>query len=101
MGSKDGGIKQIQNRAHLFEFDEMFPDQKLDSQKYAIKLNVRGTGILEIDQYVLHPFVRIHVIDMDTHKYLRKTDNLNPGVTNKESCSFFKVDPQKNEKTPM
>lgn len=79
----------------------MFPEMKQKDSKFAIKLGVKGTGILEMDQHVLHPFVRIHIIDLKTRKYLAKHDNGNPGVTNLESCNFFKVDPQKNEKTPM
>ena len=65
----------------------MFPEAT--NEDWGMKLNVHGTGILEMDQYVLHPFVRIHVIDMHTNKYLAKSEIETPGVTNKESVNFF------------
>jgi len=75
----------------LFDFNEMYPEAK----DYAIKLNVNGTGILEMDQHVLHPFVRIHIVDLNTHMYLAKSDINDPGVANKESVNFFKYDKDK------
>ena len=51
-------------------------------------------------EHVIHPFVKVHIVDLNTHKYLAKNDNMNPGVTNLESCNFFKADASKNEKTP-
>jgi jouberin len=45
-----------------------------------------------MDQNVLHPFVRIHIVDLKSHKYLAKSKPNQPGVANKESCSFFKID---------
>lgn len=32
------------------------------------------TGILAMDPNVLHPFVRIHIIDLKTKKYLKKKE---------------------------
>ena len=37
----------------------------------------------------MHPFVRIHIVDLLTNKYLAKSNPNVPGVANKESCSFF------------
>ena len=45
-----------------------------------------------MDQNVLHPFVRIHIIDMNTCKYLAKENSKDPGVSNIENCSFYKVE---------
>ena len=67
-------------------------------------MKVCGTGILEMDEHVLHPFVRIHVVDMNTSKYLKKSKPDRPGVANKESANFFsmiKDEANKNyKKTP-
>ena len=60
-----------------------------------MKLIVKNTGILEMDQNVLHPFVRIHIVDMNTNKYLAKDKPSVPGVSNIENCSFFRYIPGK------
>lgn len=54
----------------------------------AVKLKICETGSLVLDHFMVHPFVRVHIIDMDTFKYLAKKDSLQPGVYNKESTSF-------------
>jgi hypothetical protein len=38
---------------------------------------------------MIHPFVRMHVVDMETYKYLAKKDVRVPGVTQLESAAFF------------
>jgi hypothetical protein len=63
-----------------------------------LKLIVKNTGILEMDQNVLHPFVRIHIVDMNTNKYLAKDKPSVPGVSNIENCSFFKIELDKEGK---
>lgn len=55
----------------------------------AVKLKICETGSLVLDHFMIHPFVRVHIIDMDTYKYLAKSDALKPGVTNKESAAFI------------
>ena len=70
--NKEGCIKQIMEKKALLKFDEMFPE--IHNAGYGMKLSVKGTGILEMDQYVLHPFVRVHIIDLNTNKYLAKSD---------------------------
>ena len=52
-------------------------------------MTVKETGSLVLDPNVLHPFVRIHIIDMNTGKYLAKSDRTMPGVTNKESVQMI------------
>jgi len=71
----------------LFKFEEQFKDDKY--KKMAIKLKVCETGSLILDENMVHPFVRVHFIDMDTYKYLAKSDALKPGVNNKESAAFI------------
>lgn len=61
----------------------------------ALKLTIKGTGILDMDEYVLHPFVRIHIIDRDTSKYLQKSNKNRPGVANRESANMLQMkDPE-------
>jgi hypothetical protein len=71
----------------LFKFEEQFKDEKY--KKMAVKLKICETGSLVLDENMVHPFVRVHFIDMDTYKYLAKSDSLKPGVTNKESAAFI------------
>ena len=54
-----------------------------------MKITVKETGYLQLDPAVIHPFVRVHIIDMKTGKYLAKSDPEQPGVTNKESITLF------------
>lgn len=78
----------------------MFPEAA--KEDWGLKLTVHGTGILEMDQHVLHPFVRIHIVDMHTNKYLAKSETSDvPGVTNKESVNFFQMSQEQNEKIPL
>jgi hypothetical protein len=45
--------------------------------------------------------VRVHVVDLNSSKYVAKNDSQDHGVANKESVSFFKINKDKDEKTPM
>ena len=38
---------------------------------------------------MIHPFVKVHIIDMNTCKYLAKGRPTQPGVVNKESAAFL------------
>ena len=42
-----------------------------------------------MNKNILHPFVRIHIVDMETGKYLAKSDKSKPGVYNKESVQLI------------
>lgn len=59
----------------------------------AIRVRVKGTGSLDLDEHVLHPFVRVHVVDMATQKYLAKDERV-PGMQSRESVTC--VDHGKN-----
>ena len=63
-----------------------------EAKELALRLEVNGTGILEMDQNVLHPFVRVHIVDLSTNKYLQKSSKDMPGIANKESCNFFRIE---------
>ena len=47
---------------------------------------------MPLDQDLVHPFVRIHIVNMETGKYLAKTNSERPGVANKESISLIDSD---------
>ena len=38
---------------------------------------------------MVHPFVRVHIINLDTCKYLAKENGQKPGVANIESTCFM------------
>ena len=54
-----------------------------------MRIGVKETGYLQLDPCVVHPFVRVHIIDMITGKYLAKQNPERPGVANKEFCSLI------------
>jgi len=54
-----------------------------------------------MDQYVLHPFVRIHVIDFQTKKYLAKQNVNVPGVAFHENVNYFRLSENKDKKVPL
>ena len=83
----------------MFTFEEMYPE--LINKNVGIKLSVRNTGILEMDEHVMHPFVRIHIVDLKTNKYLAKSNPKVPGIANIETCSFYGLEGEKfGEKVP-
>lgn len=55
----------------LFKFEEQFKEPKHRLQ--ALNLKVIQSGSLILDPNMIHPFVRVHIIDMDTYKYLAKS----------------------------
>lgn len=89
VSKKQATVDQIREKPALFSFEDMYSDP--ENQQHGVKLEIKGTGIMEMDEYVLHPFVRIHIIDMNTKKYLAKSDPIQPGIANKESVSFQKI----------
>ncbi len=46
----------------LFSYEDEFKEQY--QQKLALKIKIKGTGSLQLDPNVLHPFVRMHIIDI-------------------------------------
>jgi hypothetical protein len=77
----------------LLTFKEEFkePDEA-HIHEYGTKLKVKETGSLLLDPNVTHPFVRVHVIDMNTGMYLAKSDPHRKGVYNKESVATLKIE---------
>lgn len=52
------------------KFEEQYKEPY--DKDYALKLRIKETGSLKLDPYLLHPFVRVSVVDMNTCKYLAK-----------------------------
>jgi len=52
-------------------------------------LKILETGSLVLDHHMNHPFVRVHIINLETCKYLAKEDRLKPGIANIESADFM------------
>ena len=44
---------------------------------------------MQLDPCIVHPFVRVHICDMETGKYLAKSQPGKPGISNKESCALI------------
>lgn len=73
-------------RPELFSYEEEFKEPH--HQNLALKLKVKETGSLLLDPNVTHPFVKVHIVDMRTCKYLGKDPKL-PGVSNREAASLL------------
>lgn len=60
----------------------------------AVRINILETSQLELDRYVIHPFVKLHVVDIHTGRYLSKSDQkcvvgLNEGITTMNAQKSF------------
>ena len=61
-----------------------------DEDKFKkIDIKVLKSGPLAMNQYILHPFVKIHIVDLETWKYLAKKDPKEPGVFNRETSAYY------------
>ena len=86
-GAKGDTIEQLLAKKELFKFEEEF--KGAHHKDLGLKLKVKETGSLLLDPNVTHPFVRIHVVDMNTCKYLAKSDLSKPDSYNKESVQVM------------
>lgn len=84
---KGDTIDQLKNKKELCTFEEEFKD--LHMKELAMRLKVKETGSLLLDPNVTHPFVRVHIIDMNTGKYMAKSHPDKPGCYNREACSVM------------
>lgn len=85
--NKDDPITQLKAQKELCTFEEEFKD--LLNKNLALNLKVKETGSLLLDPNVTHPFVRVHIVDMNTCKYLAKANPKQPGTCNRESTSLI------------
>jgi hypothetical protein len=83
----------LKNQKHLISFEDEFNKDATQHVKHlGIKLKVKETGSLLLDPNVTHPFVRVHIVDMNTSMYLAKDVPTRQGVCNKESVSLMDKD---------
>jgi jouberin len=76
----------MRTKPPLFNFPEKYRAEK---HRQALKIKILETGSLVLDHHMVHPFVRVHIVNLDTCKYLAKEDRLNPSVANIESAGFM------------
>jgi hypothetical protein len=86
-GPKGDTIDQLSDKKALFTFEEEFNEPH--HKNLGLKIKVKETGSLMLDPNVTHPFVRVHIVDMNTCKYLAKSQPLLPGSYNREACSLL------------
>mmetsp|Transcript_39561 Transcript_39561/g.38073 ORF Transcript_39561/g.38073 Transcript_39561/m.38073 type:complete len:121 (-) Transcript_39561:180-542(-) len=64
-------IQMISAQKPLYSFEDHYKEARHSYQ--ALKIKVAETGSLMLDPNMIHPFVRIHFVDLTTNKYLRKS----------------------------
>jgi jouberin len=69
------------------ESHKLFENEEDKTNKIEIKIT--KSGPLSMDKFILHPFVRVHIVDLKTYKYLAKQDPRTPGVFNQEHASYY------------
>ncbi len=89
-GAKQSPRSQIRNQKPLFRFEDHHANKAND----ALKLKIHETGSLVLDHHMIHPFVRVHIINLDTCKYIAKEYSNKPSVANIESADT--MDSNKN-----
>ena len=80
-------ITQTLAKEPFFTFDQEF--KKENYRNLGLKITVKETGSLVLDPNVTHPFVRVHIVDLKTSKYLAKKNPSLPGCYNRESVSLM------------
>jgi len=65
------------------------PFDSPNESQHKIEIKINKSGPLDLDQFILHPFVKVHIIDLNTYKYLAKRDPIVPGVFNNETMSYY------------
>ena len=58
----------LKNIPVMFTFQEEF--KQPFQQELGLKIGVKETGYLQLDPCIVHPFVRVHIVDLRTGKYL-------------------------------
>jgi hypothetical protein len=76
---KPNYITQLREQKPLVTFHEEHKDPRIG--ELGLKLNIKESGSLALDPNVTHPFVKVHVIDLETCMPLAKS-----GVRN---CTSF------------
>jgi len=53
-------------------------------------LHIKDTGTLLPDTRMIHPFIQVHIIDVNTCKYLAKSNSFEAAISFNESASIYK-----------
>lgn len=73
---KDGDDAQCDTETH----DDRLCDtegnrlQDVDGDRNIMGITVHGTDCLVPDVRLIHPLIQVHVVDMDTGQYMKKSD---------------------------
>ena len=92
----DRAKNMLENQEPMFKFHAEYKEDPITKinvyNNYAVKLKVKETGSMAIDPNLLHPFVKVHIIDLRTGMYLRKSNAAIPAIYNKESAMVYNWD---------
>lgn len=84
---KNEAIIQTTSQAPpLFTFKEVFKEKQYDRK--CLEVEIMKTGQLKMDANMVHPFIKMHIIDLNTQKYLGKQIATTAGIANKESAGI-------------
>ena len=61
-----------------------------DLENKIVKFSIYRTGILEINKNIIHPYVRISIINLKTGRYLQKSNFKSPCISRYESNLIVK-----------
>ena len=88
---RDTPIQKMKAAPPLIKFENVFFDysDRAKYQRQAMELKIFQTGSMVLDSNMIHPFVRVHVVNLKTCKYLAKEDFAAPGTFNIESAQFI------------
>lgn len=83
-------VNQINNAAEV-KFDE---NDSAQFRNKVVSLKIGETSNLELDPLLVHPFVKVHVIDKDRGFYIRKSNQEETAITKKETIVSLRDDLQ-------
>ncbi len=77
------------NKSNQFLIDEIIEnkcglDERIDFQNKYLSIKVLKTGTFDIEPCIIHPFVRISIVNLRTGKYLQKSDFEVPAILQSE-----------------
>lgn len=77
------------NKSNLFLIDEMLQnkctlDERIDFQNKYLSLKILKTGTFDIEPCIIHPYVKVSIVNLKTGKYLQKADFEVPAILQHE-----------------
>ena len=67
-------------------------DKKLNLDKKLLSISILKSGTLEIMPMIMHPFVRISIVNLKTGKYIQKSDFSAPAISRNENNFIMRHD---------